>query len=101
MLLVALSRRMCCSRVCSAEPVRRRAVRVLRHADQPAGQLAGMLGVHREIAGVWSAESHWHTESLGGAERDVGADFAGRGDQRQRQQVGADRDQCAALVRLL
>ena len=58
-----------------------------------------MLGVHREVAGVRSAESHWHTETLGAAERDVGADVAGRGDQRQRQQVGADRDQRAALVR--
>ncbi len=46
-----------------------------------------------------SAESHWHAETLGAAERDVGADLAGRGDQRQRQQVGADRDQRTALVR--
>ena len=71
-----------------------------RHPDQPAGQLAGVLGVHGEVAGVRSAESHWHAETLGGAERDVGADLAGRGDQRQRQQVGADRDQRAALVGL-
>ena len=35
------------------------------------------------------------------AERDVGADLARRGDQRQRQQVGADRHQRAALVGLL
>ena len=60
-----------------------------------------MLGVHRQVSGVRTAESHWHAESLGGAECDVGADLAGRCDQRQRQQVGADGDQCAALVGLV
>ena len=60
-----------------------------------------MLGVHRQVAGVRAAESHWHAESLGGAEGDVGADLTGRRDQRQRQQVGADGDQRAAVVRLL
>ena len=57
-----------------------------------------MLGVHGQIAGVWTAETHWHAETLGGAERDVGADLTRRGDQRQREQVGADRDQRAAFV---
>ena len=47
-----------------------------------------------------AAESHWHAEPLGGAERDVGADLARRCDQRQRQQVRAHGDQCAAVVRL-
>ena len=59
-----------------------------------------MLGVHGQVTGVRAAESHWHTEALGGAEGDVGADLAGRGDQRQRQQVRADGDQRAALVGL-
>ena len=76
------------------------AIRIPGHADQAAGQLPGMLGVHRQVAGVRTAESHWHPEPLGGAERDVGADLAGRGDQCQRQQIGTDGDQCAAVVGL-
>ncbi len=76
------------------------AVGVHRHADQAAGQLAGVLGVHGQVSGVRSAESHWHAEALGGAEGDVGAELTRRGDEGQRQQVGADGDECAALVRL-
>ena len=83
------------------EPVGGRAVGVHGDADQAAGQLAGVLGVHGEVAGVRTTESHWHAEALGGAEGDVGADLSGRGDQRQRQQVGTDGDQRAALVGLL
>ena len=83
------------------QPEGRRAVGVYGHADQPARQLPGMLGVHREVARMRAAETHWHTETLGAAERDVGTDVAGRGDQRQRKQVGAHRDQCAALVCLI
>ena len=82
------------------QPVGRRPVGIHRHADQPARQLPGMLAVQRQVAGVRAAESHWHTESLGGAERDVRADFARRGDQRARQQIGADGDQRTAVVRL-
>ena len=83
------------------QPVSGRPVGIHGHPDQSAGQLAGVLGVHRQVAGVRAAESHWHTEALGGAERDVGTQLAGRGDQRQRQQVGAQRDQGPALVGLL
>ena len=82
------------------QPVGRRTVGIQRHPDQPAGKLAGVLGMHSQITGVWSAESHWHTESLGAAEGDIGTDLAGRGDQCQRQQVGADGDQCTPLVGL-
>jgi hypothetical protein len=37
---------------------------------------------------VRAAEAHRHAEALRVADRDVGAPFAGRGEQRQRQQVG-------------
>ena len=47
-----------------------------------------MVGVHGQIAGVRSAETHWHTEALGAAESHVGTDVARRGDQRQREKVG-------------
>ena len=46
--------------------------------------------MHGQIAGMWSAESHWHTETLRGAEGDIGTDLTGRGDQGQRKQVGAE-----------
>ncbi|CAG7456097.1 hypothetical protein PICSAR144_03483 [Mycobacterium avium subsp. paratuberculosis] len=82
------------------QPVGRRTVGVQRDTDQPARQLPGVVGVHRQVSRVRAAESHWHTESLGGAEGHVGADLAGRGDQGQGQQVGAERHQRAALVRL-
>ena len=82
------------------QPVGGRAVGIDRDADQAAGQLSRLLGVHGEVTGVRTAESHWHAEALGGAERDVGADLAGRGDQRHRQQICANRDQRATVVRL-
>ena len=82
------------------QPVGGRTVGVQGHTDQSARQLAGMLGVHHQVSGVRSAESHWHTETLGVAERHVGADLPRRRDQRQRQQVGADGHQRAAVVRL-
>ena len=82
------------------QPVGRRAVGVHRDPDQSARQLPRVIGVHGQIAGVWSAESHWHTEPLSAAEGHVSADLAGWCDQRQRQKVCADRDQCTPLVGL-
>ncbi len=84
-----------------AQAIGVRAIAVHGHPDQPARQLAGMLGVHGQVPGVRSTESHWHTETLGGAEGHVGAELAGRGDQRRGQQVGADGDQRATFVRLV
>ena len=37
-----------------------------------------------------SAESHWHAETLGGADHNVGAEFARGAQQREREQVGGD-----------
>ena len=82
------------------EPVGRRAVGVDGHPDQPAGQLAGVTGVGGQVAGVRAAETHRHTEPLGAAEGHVGADLTGRRDQRDSQQVGADRHQRTPVVRL-
>ena len=82
------------------QAIRRGAITVDGHPHQPTGKLAGVLGVYGKVAGMWSAESHWHTETLRAAEGDVGTDFAGRGDQRQRQQIRPDRHQGAALVGL-
>src|SRR5581483_11588315 len=59
------------------------------------------LLVHGHVAGVRTAEAHRHTEALGGADGDVGAQLTRRGEQGQREQVGGDRDQGAQLVRLV
>ena len=81
------------------QPQRGVAVGVAGQADEPAGQLAGELVAHREVAGVRPAEPERHPEALGGADGGVGAELAGRGEQGQRQQVGGHGDQRAALVR--
>ncbi len=48
-----------------------------------------------------TTESHWDAEPLRGTECHIGAHLAGRSDQRQREQVGAEGDQGAALMCLL
>ena len=95
MLQVALSRRMCCSRVCSAMRSGGLAAGVDRDADDPAGHgaLVGVPG--GEEGGVRAAIAHRHAEALGGAEDDVGTQLAGRGEQRQGQQVGGDAGEAA------
>ena len=99
MLLVAFSRRMCCSRVCKREPERGAALRVDRHADQAAGQRAPVLVAHREVRGVRAAEAERHPEPLRRADHRVGAHLARRRDEREREQVGDDAHQRAARVR--
>ena len=81
------------------EAVGGRAVAVHADADQPAGQRA-LEGVLRgQIRGVRAAGTHRHAEALGRAERDVGAEFTRRDQQRQRQQVRADDGHRAGGVR--
>lgn len=77
------------------------AVRVHGDADEAAGQGAGELLADRHEAGVRTAEAHRDAEALGGADRDVRAERAGRGEQREGQQVGGDGDDRAELVGLL
>ena len=88
MLLVAFSRRMCCSRVCSAMRSAGVAVRVLRDADEPPGHLALAVVARREERRVRAAEAQRHAEALRAADRDVGAELARRRQQRQREQIG-------------
>ena len=76
MLLVAFSRRMCCSRVCSASRYAVRPGAVDRHADEPAGQRALVFVARREERGVRAAEAERHAEPLRRADDDVGADLA-------------------------
>jgi hypothetical protein len=58
---------------------------VFRDADEAAGHLAfeGVLG--GEEAGVRAAEAEGDAEALGGADRDIGAEFAGGAEERERE----------------
>ncbi len=87
-LLVAFSRLMCCSRVCSA--MRRAGLPLLSigDADDAARHRALEFIAGGEKSGMRSAIAHRHAEALGGADRDVGAEFARRREKRQRQKIG-------------
>ena len=47
---------------------------------------------------MWSTEAQRHPETLRAAHGDVGTEFAGRFDERERQQVCCDDDECACRV---
>src|SRR3954471_12952266 len=86
-LLVAFSRRMCCSRVCSA----------IRSAGFPsaprgtpllaAGQQALEFISRREKGGVRTAKAHRHAEALRAADADVGTPFPWRGEKHEAHQI--------------
>ena len=76
------------------------AVHVDRDADDAAGDLADELFAGGEEGGVRAAVAHGHAEALGISEDHVGAHFAGRGEQRQAEQIGGDGDQNAVALRL-
>ena len=80
-------------------PERRLAVGVLRDADDAARQEALVRLAGGEEGGVRAAVAHRDAEALGVADGDVGAELAGRRQQRQRQQVGGHGDQRPRLVR--
>ena len=98
MLLVAFSRRMCCSRVCSAS---RSAGRPAASTDTPTSR-PGRLRLYSSRvarnAGVRAAVAERHAEALRRADHDVGAHLPRRGEQHEREQVGGDRDQRALRV---
>ena len=81
------------------QPVGGMAVGVHRHADQAAGQLPAQVIADRQVRGVRAAVEQRHAEPLGGAERDVGAEFARRLQQGERQDVGGHRHLGAGRVR--
>jgi hypothetical protein len=83
------------------EPVRGLARRVDRDADEPAGQAALESLAYGHVPGVRTAVHQWNAEPLRAADRDVRAELARRTDEREREQVGGDRDLGAAVVRLL
>jgi len=96
---VALSRRMCCSRVPRASRIAGFAVDILGNTDEAAGHLALELVFRCKKAGVRSAKAHGYAEALGRADRDVGAKFAGRSQQGQCEQIRRDDGESASGVR--
>ena len=70
-------------------------------ADDPPRRLAHVRLARREERGVRPAVAERHAEALRVADDRVGAHLAGRRQQRQRQQVGGDRDEHAGGVRAL
>ncbi len=76
---------------------RRAAGGVLAHPDQAPGQQALQAVAHGHVAGVGAAVAHGHAEALHGADHDVGALLAGRGEQGERERVGGDGHPAAGL----
>jgi hypothetical protein len=74
------------------------ALGVLGHTDEAAGQLALEAGLHGHKAGVRSAEEQGHTEALSRAHGDVRALGARILEQGEREQVGVEGHECAAVV---
>ncbi len=66
------------------------AAAVDRYADQPARHRALEIVAHRHVGGVRAAVTHRYAEALGRADRHVGAEFARRCQQSQRQWIGGD-----------
>ena len=96
---VAFSRRMCCSRVCSAI---RYAGWPLASTDTPMmrpGACRTYASRVAKNAACGPAVPERHAEPLRVADDDVGAHLAGRREERQREQIGRDRHQHARLVR--
>ena len=83
------------------EPVSRASVGIVRNADEPARHVAFVCIARREIGGVRSAESERNAETLRAADRDIGAEFARRLQQSQRENIGRDDDERAGVVRAL
>ena len=80
-------------------PVGGPAVRVDRDADHAPRHLARVRAAGGEERGVRPAVAERHAEALRVADHHVGVHLAGRGQQRQGEQVGGDHDQCAGRVR--
>ena len=79
--------------------IRGLALRVDGHADDATGQVSHVILFRGKKRGVRSAEPDGHSEALRVAEDDVGAHFAGRRDQRERQQIRRHGDERAGRLR--
>ncbi len=80
------------------QTIGRRTMHVDAHAHEPARHRALELVPGGEVGRMRPAVAHGHAETLRVAHRDIGAQFAGRDDQRQRQQVGGGDDHATARM---
>ena len=76
----------------------RPASRIFGDADDAARHVAFESVACGEECGVRSAVADRDTETLGAADGDVRAEFAGRLEQCQSEQIGSHGDQCAGLM---
>ena len=72
----------------------------MRNADEPSRHVPLVLIARRKISGVRSAEAEGNAETLRVADGNIGAKFARRLQQRERQNIGRDDDERAGVVRL-
>ena len=95
MLEVAFSRRMCCSRVCSARrSAGRPSVSVLTPTSRPGSERVSASLVAMNAA--WGPpNAHRHPEALGRADDDVGAELTRGSGEHAGEQVGRRRPRCA------
>ena len=90
MLLVAFSRRMCCSRRLQREPQRDVPGIVSRHTDEATRQRARVRRLRRDEPGVRAAEAERDAEPLCRSDDDVRALFARGRDEAAGEEVGRD-----------
>ena len=76
-------------------------VGIVRNADEPSRHVPFVCIARREIGGVRSAETERNAEALRVADGDIGAEFARRLQQRERQNIRRDDDERAGFVRCL
>ena len=82
------------------EAISRAACGIVRDADEPAGHLAFVFIARGEEGGVRSAEAERNAEALRAADGDIGAEFARRLEERERENIGGDDGERAGGVRV-
>ena len=83
------------------KPVGRIAILVDGNADDAARDRALVFVFRGEIGGMRTTEAQRHAEALAGADGDISAELARRGEVGQRQQVGGDYSERALGMGLL
>ena len=71
----------------------------MRDADKAAGKVTFKLVARRDVSGVRAAKAKRNAEALGGTDRNIGPEFPGRFQQRERQNIGSDNEQSPGIVR--
>src|SRR2546423_4940282 len=83
------------------KPISGPAFSIVRNTNQSSRHVTLVLIARGEVSGVRSAKSEWNAEPLRISNRNVGAEFARRLYQCERENVCRDDDQRAGVVRLL